>query len=165
MSDDILVEWDEKYSVGIPLIDDQHKQLINLTNTLYKGCLAGPEAAKTYFMEAIQGTVDYVKYHFAAEEKLLENVKYPDLAAHKKLHEAFVKKILEDVQSYKEGKKFVPNAFVRYLKDWILSHIAVMDKAYAKYILNLKKQGALSGVIKNTASETKRPLRPKLSKT
>jgi hemerythrin len=48
--------------------------------------------------------------------------------------------LLNEVKSFKEGKKFVPNNFVRYLKDWILSHIAIMDISYAKYILSLKKR-------------------------
>ncbi|MFP3040395.1 bacteriohemerythrin [Treponema primitia] len=147
MESDAFVEWDDRYSVGIPLIDDQHKELIRLTNELYKGCLTGDEAAQVYFMSAVKGTVDYVKYHFSAEEKLLENAKYPEIADHKKQHESFIKQILGDVQSYQGGKKFVPNVFVRYLRDWILSHIAVMDKKYAAYILNLKKQGALSSTI------------------
>jgi hemerythrin len=147
MESEAFVEWDDRYSVGIPLIDDQHKELIRLTNELYKGCLAGDKAARVYFMSAVKGTVDYVKYHFSAEEKLLENAKYPEIADHKRQHESFVKQILGDVQSYQGGKKFVPNVFVRDLRDWILSHIAVMDKRYAAYILNLKKQGALTSTI------------------
>jgi hemerythrin len=84
--------------------------------------------------------VAYVKYHFAAEEKLLEQVKYPDLALHKKEHESFVKKVLEGVKEFEEGKKFIPNVFVRYLKEWVLAHIAVEDKKYAEYILRLKSR-------------------------
>jgi hemerythrin len=140
MDHDVLVEWDEKYSIGIPLIDDQHKKLIEMTNTLYRGCLGGPETADAYFKEAIQGTVDYVKYHFAMEEKLLEQVQYPGLAEHKKQHQGFIRKILEDVQNFQQGKKFVPNTFVRFLKDWILSHIALMDTQYAAYILKNRRE-------------------------
>jgi hemerythrin len=136
MERDILVEWDGKYSVGIDMIDTQHKKLIDLTNTLYEGCLAGEEEAKRYFQKTIQGTVDYVKYHFSAEEKLMEHFGYPDIINHKSQHASFIMKILEDVKSFQSGKKFVPNAFVRYLKDWILSHIAVMDRHYADYILH-----------------------------
>jgi hemerythrin len=140
---DMLVEWDDRYLVGIPLIDDQHKELIRLTNELYKGCLAGGESARTYFKTAVKGTVDYVNYHFNAEEKLLQTVQYPEFAEHKKQHEQFVRQILDDVRSFQEGKQFVPNVFVRYLKDWILSHIAVMDKKYAAYIMGLKSKGPL----------------------
>jgi hemerythrin len=142
MENDELVEWDNRYLVGIPLIDEQHKELIRLTNELYKGCLAGGEAATAYFRTAVKGTVDYVNYHFGVEEKLLQTVKYPELAEHKKQHEEFIKQILEEVRSFENGKKFVPNLFVRYLKDWILSHIAVMDKKYAAYILGMRQQAS-----------------------
>ncbi|MDR1985631.1 MAG: bacteriohemerythrin [Treponema sp.] len=142
MNDRILVEWDDRYLVGIPLIDEQHKELITMTNTLYQGCLEG-DAKAVYFMETIHGTVDYVKYHFSAEEKLLESVNYPDIGEHKKEHEGFIRQIFEEVKGFQGGKQFVPNDFVRYLKDWILAHIALTDKKYAKYILNLKKQGLL----------------------
>jgi hemerythrin len=143
MGNDAFVVWDNKYSVGIPLIDDQHKELIRLTNDLYESCLAGEDAARANFMEAVKGTVDYVKHHFGTEEKLLQKVKYPELTEHKNEHETFVKHILNEVQSFQEGKKFVPNVFVRYLRDWILSHIAVADRKYATYILSLKKAGAI----------------------
>jgi hemerythrin len=149
MNDDILVEWDNKYSIGIRMIDDQHKELITLTNTLFKGCLIGTDTAIAYFLGTIRGTVEYVKYHFTAEEKLLEEIEYPLplLERHKEQHRSFVLKILEDVKSFQDGKKFVPNAFVRYLKDWILSHIAVMDKQYAVYIENYKTRESLDGII------------------
>jgi hemerythrin len=140
MKHDAFVEWDDKYSVGIQLIDDQHKELIKLTNKLYKSCLAGEDAARVKFMATVKSTVDYVNYHFGVEERLLQNVSYPEFAEHKREHEAFAKHVLEEVQSFQEGKKFVPNVFVRYLRDWILSHIAVSDRKYAIFILNLRKQ-------------------------
>ncbi|MDR1143257.1 MAG: bacteriohemerythrin [Spirochaetaceae bacterium] len=145
--DDIFVEWDEKYSVGIQLIDDQHKELITLTNTLYKGCLTGADMAKTYFLGTVHGAVEYVKYHFTMEEKLLAAVAYPVLEAHKNEHRSFVKQILQDVKSFQEGKQFVPNTFVRFLRDWILSHIAVMDKKYMEYIQENISRNALDAIL------------------
>jgi hemerythrin len=150
MTDDeplILVEWDDRYSVGIALIDDQHKELIRLTNELYQGCLTGNTEAEDFFFKTVRGVVEYTKFHFSAEEKLMENVRYPKCAEHKKQHENFVMQMVNDVKSFQEGKKFVPNNFVRYLKDWILSHIAIMDSLYARYIHDLKKQGTLGDVI------------------
>jgi hemerythrin len=142
-SDNIFVKWDERYAIGIPLIDDQHHELIRVTNELYKACLEEDDAGKGHFKAAIKAAVDYVKYHFSAEEKLLENVDYPQIVAHKKQHEEFIMKILKEAANFEEGKKFVPNGFVRFLRDWILSHIAVMDKKYAEYIFYLKRQGKL----------------------
>ena len=141
---ELIVAWDDKFCVGIPPIDEQHKTLIEHTNTLYQGCLSGTEAErKAYFLNAIRSVVDYTKFHFSAEEKILQNVQYPQLSAHKKQHEEFVQKLVDDVKSYQSGEKFVPNAFVRFLRDWVLSHIALEDTKYARYIFDLKKSGQL----------------------
>ena len=74
---------------------------------------------------------------------MLERIRYPELGRHKKQHESFVRKLLDDVKEYGEGRKFVPNNFVRFLRDWILSHIAVEDTKYARYLTDLKRSGRL----------------------
>jgi hemerythrin len=147
MKETNLIEWSDRYRIGIPLIDEQHKKLIDMTNTLYLGCLDGDEAANAYFLKTVHEAVDYVRFHFTTEEKLLERINYPGLAAHKKEHEDFVKEILQQVQAFQGGKKFVPNMFVRYLRDWVLTHIAVSDKLYALYLVEMKKQGTLFNMV------------------
>jgi hemerythrin len=129
-----LVEWDNRYSVGIAIIDEQHRGLIKLTNELFTGCMQGEDAAKAYFAAAVKKAVDYVKEHFATEENLLRQAGYPDFAVHKKQHEDFVRKIVEEVRSFQEGRKFVPNHFARFLRDWTLEHIAVVDRQYKDYM-------------------------------
>ena len=131
-----IVRWDEKYATGIELIDNQHKELISLTNKLFQACLEGNDAVTATFKEAMSHMVEYVRFHFAAEEKFQEHINYPKYSEHKKQHEDMVKLILETVIDYNEGKKFVPNNFVRSLKDWILSHIAVYDKDFAVYAVS-----------------------------
>jgi hemerythrin len=95
------------------------------------------------FKNTISALVNYVSEHFAAEERLLQGINYPEFAEHRREHTGFVKKVLEQVTAFNEGKSFVPNNFVRYLKDWILGHIAVSDKRYSEYIFALKKQGKI----------------------
>jgi hemerythrin len=135
----VLIEWNERYSLGIPKIDEQHKELLRLTNELYAACLGEDSEAKEQFKNTISALVNYVSEHFSAEERLLQRVNYPKYAEHRAEHESFIKKILEQVSCFREGKSFVPNNFVRYLKDWILSHIAVSDKQYATYLFALKR--------------------------
>jgi hemerythrin len=142
-----LVEWESRYMMGIPPIDNQHRELIDLTNELYEACLTGDEEAKAIFKQSIHKVVDYINYHFSAEEKMLQNIKYPDFVPHKKEHESLVKRVLEDVHLFEQGRQFVPNSFVRMLKEWILTHIAMSDKRYSEYIMNLKKQGKLGAAL------------------
>ncbi len=134
MAESNLVEWDDRYSVGVKVIDEQHQSLVKIANELFKGCTQGEEEAKAYFGTAIKQAVDYVRYHFATEEKLLMEAGYPDFPAHKKKHETFVRTVIEEVKAFQEGRKFVPNHFARYLRDWILEHIAVEDRLYRDHL-------------------------------
>lgn len=141
-SNDVVL-WKNSYSVGIPLVDAQHKELINLTNKLYRSCMKGREHSKEVFMGVIRGAVEYVGYHFSTEEKIMERVNYPGFTAHKKEHTDFVREVLRAVDDLNKDTTYNPLAFVHYLKDWILTHIAVSDTAMGQYLLNLKRQGSL----------------------
>ena len=142
-SDYVLVAWDESYATKIPLIDSQHMELVKLTNQLFNACLAGNNAAGTAFKETMSRLVEYVRFHFTTELKLLERINYPEYKDHKLQHDTLVKKILEAVKDYGDGKKFVPNHFVRTLKEWVFGHIAIYDKKYSFYVLDQKKKGLL----------------------
>ncbi|MDR2193072.1 MAG: bacteriohemerythrin, partial [Treponema sp.] len=128
--------------------------LFRLTNNLYDACLEGDAKLNEYFKEVIRATVNYVQFHFTTEEKIMKHIDYSGFAAHKKEHEAFVKKVLENVKAFEEGHNFVPNAFVRFLRDWILTHIAVTDRKYSAYIIDLKKRGVLIGAFTNLTDST-----------
>jgi hemerythrin len=144
MADQHFVEWDDRYMTGIQLLDDQHKELIRFTDDLFKSCQAGDTQASEAFKKTAHVAVEYVKKHFSAEEKMFENIRYPLAAEHKKRHEAFIKRILNDTQNFEKGKNMVPLAFARFLREWILTHIAEEDKQYAGFIQNLKRSGRLT---------------------
>lgn len=135
-----IIQWKDTYSVGIKAIDDQHKGLINMTNDLFLSCLKGDEAARTFFKKVIHNAVEYIKVHFDTEEKIMRKIKYPEFAAHKKEHENFVAEVLLRVKDFEEGRKFVPNVFARFLKEWVLGHIAMSDKKYAHFIWSIRQQ-------------------------
>jgi hemerythrin len=139
-----IVIWDDKYATGIQLIDNQHKELVSLTNELFHACVDGDEAIGDVFKETMRRMVEYVHFHFGAEQEMMQRVKYPEYPEHKKQHDAFVRSVLESVKDYNEGKKLVPNHFVRSLRDWILSHIALSDKLYVPFIVSQKKKGLIT---------------------
>jgi len=139
-----VVVWDEKYATGIHLVDSQHKELFSLTNELFRACLGEEETLREVFKETMERMVDYVRFHFGAEQEMLQRINYPGYQDHKKMHDTLIKDILDSVKEYNYGKKFVPNQFVRILRDWILSHIALTDKQYVVYIADQKKKGLLS---------------------
>jgi hemerythrin len=149
-----IVEWHDSYSIGIRLVDDQHKELINLTNRLHEASVLGWDKSKVAFMSAIRGMVDYVGYHFSTEEKIMERVNYPDYKSHKKEHSDFVKEVLRQVQDFQAGQKVSANDLVLFLKDWVLAHIAVCDKKMGIYLIKLKRAGALRNITMKVKQET-----------
>ena len=140
-----IITWGEKYATGIGLIDEQHKELVNLTNKLYLACLSGGDkAVGVVFKEAMSRMVEYVRFHFSAEQTLLKQINYPDYKDHKQKHDTLIRDILDAAKEYDEGKKFVPHNFVRTLKDWVFGHIAVYDKQYSFFVIDQKRKGLLS---------------------
>ncbi|MCL2833306.1 MAG: bacteriohemerythrin [Treponema sp.] len=138
-----IVTWEETYKTKIPYIDNQHLELVNLINDLYRACLTDNKLVEATFKESMKKMVDYVRFHFSAELELLKKIKYPYYNDHKAEHDSLIKRILEAANEYQSGKKFVPHSFVRTLKDWVLSHIAVTDKQYSSYVMDRLNKGLL----------------------
>jgi hemerythrin len=119
------------------MIDDQHKGLINLTNDLFNHCLGDEESERAYFRKVIEDAVAYVKTHFATEEKLMVAVRFPGYQAHKREHDMFVMKVIDNIAQFKQGKPFHLAAFTKFLKEWVLAHIAVSDRGYFEYFVKI----------------------------
>ena len=80
-----LIEWQEGYSLGIPEIDSEHRELIDLINEAW-----GPDDAERDrdWIEAFLGEVHArIGAHFALEEKAMRNMKYGEYFPHKADHE------------------------------------------------------------------------------
>jgi hemerythrin len=141
------VKWHNSYSMGIKVIDDQHKGLLDLVNELFNHSTGNEEEEREYFKEVIGHAVDYVKVHFATEEKYMIVTKFPGYKEHKKTHEDFVREIVNSVKDYDTGKRLVLAHFSKFLRDWVLGHVAVMDVKYSEYfkkIATRKSDGKLS---------------------
>jgi len=142
-----IVTWSERLSCGIKLIDDQHKGLVELVNDMFNHATGNSIQEQDYFNIVIQEVVKYVKVHFATEEKIMLATKFSGYTEHKKAHDSFVIAVVNNINDFKAGKRLTLSAFTKFLKDWILSHIAMMDKQYFEYfkkIATRKADGKLS---------------------
>jgi hemerythrin len=141
------VKWSNTYSLGIKVVDDQHKGLLEFVNDLYNHSTGNEKDERMYFSVVIQQAVEYIKVHFATEEKYMVATKFPGYKEHKKCHDDFTLTVIKSVKDFEAGKRMVLISFSKFLKDWILSHIAVVDKKYADYfrqIATRKEDGKLS---------------------
>ena len=135
--DDAQIVWDDAYSVGFELVDEQHRGLVRMTNELLRGFKdeSGVPEEKA-LKKVIRDAIEYAQVHFYTEEKYMRLLNYPDLDVHKKEHESFVVEIMKTVKDYEAGKSD-PLTLAKFLKQWLLNHIAVSDKKYAPYFKKL----------------------------
>ncbi|MFI3257493.1 MAG: bacteriohemerythrin [Spirochaetales bacterium] len=134
----VYIEWNKKFEIGIQTIDEQHKKLIQIINTLYSALMTEP-TDNNKIRISLQESTDYVKTHFAFEEKLMRAVNYPDFIPHKRQHDEYIMKIIDAAKGLKNGDIKAGFAFVKFLCDWLLYHIAYTDTLYVKDVLNYYK--------------------------
>lgn len=127
-----IITWTDDFSVKSAAMDAQHKKLVSMINDLHDAMSAGK--GKEVLGPTLDGLVAYAQTHFVAEENLMAKGNYPDLAAHKKEHEAFVKKALELQTEFKSSSAVLTFTVMEFLKDWLLNHIQKNDKKYAPYV-------------------------------
>jgi len=146
MSEKTVVQWQNSYSVGIRQIDEHHMKLIGMTNKLFSSCMAGKTKGRDTFLEIIHEAVEYTRYHFGIEEKIMKRINYPGFVKHKQEHTDFIREVYIKVEEFKTGKILVPLQFVYFLRDWVLLHIAVCDKKLGNYLLSMKRNGHLQNL-------------------
>ena len=123
-----LISWHDSLSIGVPELDDQHRQLIAICNRAIAG-FADREGLRAVLSELREYTVK----HFAAEEAHLDGIGYPQRAAHAQIH-ARLKREVMDYQDALYRRRSVTSAELRaFLKKWLIDHILHADMAFQRY--------------------------------
>ncbi len=128
-----LMTWNEKFSVGVQMLDDDHKKLVGMVNQLYDGIQAG--SGKDVLAKILDGLIDYTKVHFGHEEQFFSKTNYADTAVHKKEHADLTQQVLDVQRKYKAGISGTLSLEVmNFLKNWLINHIQGSDKKYGPYL-------------------------------
>jgi len=126
------IKWKDEYSVGITHIDQDHKKLISLLNQF---TVAYDHAMSEAFeKEALEELINYTKYHFDREEKLMSDNDYPDFDAHKAKHQEMIEQVGSFVELYNEKGHDALKEISEYLTVWLINHINGTDKEYSQYL-------------------------------
>ncbi len=128
-------EWDDNFSVGVRQFDAHHKHLIELINKTSAACLEHGE--RDGFEAIVEELIDYVTYHFAAEEHLMEEHAYPGYREHVKEHELFTRKILDFQRALAKGANEYTIDLVdltTFLVNWLTHHIMEVDLKYGAFL-------------------------------
>jgi len=120
-----LINWDEKFSVGVASVDHEHRELIGLVNRAHAR-LTQPDR-ETAVMEFLGEIFTRISAHFALEEKIMREKNYDHYAEHKADHERLLDSIRDIMDRYEDRKYFSDDEFAQVLKSWFVEHFRTHD--------------------------------------
>lgn len=126
------IDWTDNLNTGITLIDEQHRKLIGIINDLHTAMKAGQ--SKNILDEILSRLLEYTKYHFSAEEKLMDQYSYPEGVAHKKKHSDMAADVAVMIKKNETGGPANSVMVLTFLKEWLTNHILKTDKAFGAFL-------------------------------
>lgn len=133
------MKWTEDLSVGVELIDHQHRELIARINDLVVAIRQ--KTCKYKISDVLQFLDEYIVFHFGEEEKIMQKYAYPEYPSHRDQHKKFIasfQKLKKELPKLGRGTK--PGSYDLSVEtntvvvDWILEHIAHVDMKLGKFL-------------------------------
>lgn len=127
-----MFQWNDSYSVKVAALDSQHRKLFDLINELHQAMKArrGRDVAGAVLCRLI----DYTVYHFSAEEKLMEQHRFPELATHRAEHKALTDKVLAFKKDFDANTGLLTVELMNFLQQWLVNHIQRVDQRYSAFL-------------------------------
>ncbi len=126
------IEWDDSFSTGVSLFDQQHQRLFDMVNELHDAMQQ--KRSKDAIGSILNGLAEYTVNHFGDEERLFAQTSYPDEARHKALHKNLVDQVVELIGKFKRGEALMTQEVIIFLKDWLVNHIKGVDRNYGPHL-------------------------------
>ncbi len=128
------IKWHESLSIGVAVIDNQHKELVARFDQLLKACEANQGVSELNRTMAFLN--EYVIKHFHDEEELQRKHNYPNYDAHRKEHESFTTRIKslqqEIVREGMSTRHIIETNNI--LITWLVDHISSSDAEIGKFL-------------------------------
>mgnify|MGYP000373709460 CR=1 FL=1 len=131
-----FLEWNNKtMSIGIKLIDEQHKELLKIINKL--SISINENSQRKDILTIIDELIDYGYYHFRTEEELFDKFNYEEADIHVIEHTNFINKFTTIKEKISKNKMFrdkssveVAENIFQYIINWFLNHVVVSDRKF-----------------------------------
>lgn len=139
-----LIQWNDDLQLGIESVDNQHKKLVALVNTLDEAKKSGK--GSRVMGELLQNLINYTVEHFEFEESLMKASSYPDLELHCVQHKQLVDKVLHFQHQFVDGRQRITKDVMQFLRYWLESHILKEDMAFGAYAQAPENQEVMSTI-------------------
>ncbi|NLP30572.1 MAG: hemerythrin family protein [Clostridiales bacterium] len=137
--------WKDKYELGVPVIDAQHKELFRRVESFLQALRS--EVSWDEKIPKINETLEFMKgyvvEHFHDEEEYQRSINYPGYQAHKQIHDGMVNYVLEVSKQYDQSNnnEDLMQQFGGRLMAWLINHVAAEDQRIADYAIEKGVRG------------------------
>ncbi len=118
--------WTDSWSVGIPILDKQNKELMVTINHLHQ--VYADKYEKEDILTIIHQLYSYCTTHTSAEENILRGRKSEFLEFQEIHHAIFLDYIIEVEQKVSQGNLEVVSELLDFLNTWWNEHILKIDR-------------------------------------
>ncbi len=137
------LKWTADLSIGIDLIDAQHKRIVDYINQLNDARQTGEKKAVGLVLE---GLAEYTLSHFGYEEAVMTAARFPGTAQHRRGHERFARQLAEYGHRYALGEE-VAAEVLDTLNKWLLNHIKREDHDYMDLVKATLSPAQLASIL------------------
>lgn len=127
------VKWDDRYKLGVDLIDKEHKQLFATIDRLLK-LSENEEKSEWACREGVKYLKNHSLEHFEHEESYMESIGYSEYEVHKRLHNDFRCHTLPALEKEMEESHYSLESIQHFLGvciGWVVGHTVSEDLAIA----------------------------------
>ena len=126
------IQWSPFFSVSVPELDADHRQLFRIVNEFFQLCEEGHGNEQVFHV--LNRLVEYAEQHFAREERLMERTRFPAYHQHRLEHERLLQEVFRIHGSWEEGREEVDAEVMAFLQTWLQKHIMEFDKSYQSHL-------------------------------
>lgn len=119
-------KWNNYLSVGDPVLDSDHRRIIQLLDELHDAMEQGN--SHDILERVLDDLFTYTRGHFKREEELMQNIHYADLPAHKAEHQKLMLTVIDLQKRLRLGEACLNLTVITFLFDWVFNHIMTVDK-------------------------------------
>lgn len=125
------LEWNNRYNIGVDLIDKEHKKLFRILKKLFD---FGQEELKSEWVcrEAVKYFKEHAIAHFQDEENYMSSIGYSGFEMHQRIHINFRDTTLPALEKELEMSSYSEDAVEHFLgicAGWLIGHTLIEDQA------------------------------------
>ena len=129
------IVWGHVLSVGVDEIDEDHRKLVNIFNTLNHAVTDGE--SPEYLAAVLEELVNCTVWHFSHEERLMLKYGYQGIEEHKATHRELIESAKEIQQNLLQAEKSMSDEDIEVLERWLTGHILTDDMRLGAYLSQL----------------------------